>query len=108
VPTVAYGLERRPMEHVRAGDAAVPKDRVGSFVGVGIPTIRRHGAVIWVYGLHWLSLPMRDSWPCRKFLVGVMPQRDARTQGKRRMSIRQQPRRHHATGRWIYNGGLQP
>ena len=96
------------MEHVRAGDAAVPEDRVGSFVGVGIPTIRRHGAVIWVYGLHWLTLSIRDSWPCRKCQAGVMPQKDARTQGKWRMSIRQQPRGHHAAGRWLYTGGLQP
>ena len=32
VPTVAYGLDRRPMEHVRASDVGVPADPVGSFV----------------------------------------------------------------------------
>jgi len=31
-----YGLERRPMEHVRAGDAAVPEDPVGSFVRTAV------------------------------------------------------------------------
>ena len=79
VPTVAYGLDRRPMEHVRSGDVGVPADPVGSFVGVGIPTIRRHAAVIWAYGLHWLSPPIRDVLPCRKCQARVLPQRDANT-----------------------------
>jgi len=77
VMKVAYGLERRPMEHVRAGDVAVPADWVGSFVGEGIPTIRRHAAVIWAYGLHWLSLPVRDVMPCRECQTQVILQRDA-------------------------------
>jgi len=34
VPTVAYSLDRRPMEHVRAGDVGVPADPVGSFVQI--------------------------------------------------------------------------
>jgi len=84
VQTVAYVLDRRPMENVKAGSVAVPSDRVGSFVGVGIPTIRRHAVVFWAYGLHCLSLPVRDVMPCRECQTQGVMQRNANIPEKTR------------------------
>jgi len=49
---------------------------VGSFVSVGIPEIRRHGAVTWSYGLYCLCLRVRDSWCCGNGSNRIRPQRD--------------------------------
>jgi len=58
-------------------EVSVSEQRMGSYVGVGIPTIRRQAAVIWAYGLHCLSLPVRDVMPCRECQTQGVLQREA-------------------------------
>ena len=75
VPTVAYGLDRRPMEHVKAGDVGVPADRVGSFVGPDrqrFPNSQfrlltgckaRH---VYAYNFPWSCTPLRPTVEARR------------------------------------------
>jgi len=92
------------MEQVRAGDVAVTADRVGSCVGVGIPTIRRHAAVIWAYGLHCLSLPVRDVMPCRECQTQGVLQRDASSpENTRPQASEHAPAAREAACHWLGN-----
>jgi len=64
VPTVAYGLDRRPMEHVRAGAVGVPADPVGSFVRLVVTSktgqtydrcVLTHGRFVLTTGVYSLT-----------------------------------------------------